>query len=421
MIMMILMTMLLVVLHPTQIQSNDDFNKYVERFQKQYEIGSEEYKYHEQIYDSTLKHIQQHNQLPNQYYQQGVNQFTDQTPSNIFKGYQSSKSSQSSQSSSRTLTQLPFTLDDIQDLPTHIDWRLHNIVSPVKDQGSCGSCWAFATTEIVESSVALHTSQLLELSPQQLVDCVENVQECGGTGGCAGATVELGLEYILQSGGMVLEQSLEYLAKDDRCPYYDHQQYDYQQYDYQHDYHDQMTKTHLRRLFKDSEHPTTTNNNNPNPVASIEGFVTLPTNDYQAVMNAIAKMGPIAVAVDASHWYLYDSGIYTGNPDGTFESDIDHAVVLVGYGTDDETGLDYWLVRNSWGPHWGEDGYIRLLRNAETAQTVETHCAMDTKPLDGSGCALDKNGATVLPKPVLVCALDGILFDVVVPLGGYLV
>lgn len=94
-------------------------------------------------------------------------------------------------------------------------------------------------------------------------------------------------------------------------------------------------------------------------VAKVKNYVKLPQNQQQPLLQAVANYGPIAVSVDASRWALYESGVFDGcnqtNPD------IDHAVLLVGYGTDEKYG-DYWLIRNSWSPQWGEDGYIRLRR-----------------------------------------------------------
>jgi cathepsin L len=117
-------------------------------------------------------------------------------------------------------------------------------------------------------------------------------------------------------------------------------------------------------------------------------------------MNAVATIGPMSISVDASTWHAYSSGIYNGcnqvNPE------IDHAVVLVGYGS--ENGQNYWLVRNSWSASWGEAGYIKLHRGDDEQNT----CGSDIKPLDGSACA----GQT---DPVWVCGTCGILYDTAYP------
>jgi cathepsin L len=196
--------------------------------------------------------------------------------------------------------------------------------------------------------------------------CAPNVNHCGGTGGCNGATAELAFEYYSTSGGIFQEY-----------------QYSYSSY-YGNDYACTL--------------PTGTN-----PVASIDGYVQLPENNYQALMNAIATVGPVSISVDASAWSAYKSGIFDGcnqvNPD------IDHAVVLVGYGEED--GQKYWLVRNSWSPSWGEKGYIRVAR----VDGEEKRCGSDVTPQDGSAC----DGQT---EPVTVCGTCGILYDTAYPLNA---
>jgi cathepsin L len=129
--------------------------------------------------------------------------------------------------------------------------------------------------------------------------------------------------------------------------------------------------------------------------ANISGVVKLPANQYSPLMNAVATLGPISISVDASAWHEYESGVFTGC--NATNIDINHAVVLVGYGTDSKSG-DYWLVRNSWAPTWGEQGYIRIARSSSPK------CGVDNSPLDGTGC---KGG----PSSVSCCGECGILYD----------
>jgi len=133
---------------------------------------------------------------------------------------------------------------------------------------------------------------------------------------------------------------------------------------------------------------------------TIYGFVDLPSNQMAPVMAHIATAGPLGVAVDASTWPSYESGVFKGcnqtNPD------LDHAVQLIGYGTDPKFG-PYWLIRNSWSPLWGEEGYIRIQRFTTTV------CGLDLRPSDGMGC---KGG----PPTVTVCGSCGILYDTNYPL-----
>jgi cathepsin L len=212
--------------------------------------------------------------------------------------------------------------------------------------------------------VALATGLLFNLSPEQIAMCAPNPNHCGGTGGCEGATAEIAFDYLSGSTGLFEEF-----------------QYPYTSY-YGKDF--------------DCLSPVDTN-----PVVKINGYVQLPANNYTALMNAVASVGPVSISVDAD-WGAYESGVFDGcnqaNPD------IDHAVVLVGYG--EENGSKYWLVRNSWAPSWGEKGYIRLARDSND----ESNCGQDTTPQDGTACT----GET---DPVTVCGTCGVLFDSAYPLN----
>jgi len=140
-------------------------------------------------------------------------------------------------------------------------------------------------------------------------------------------------------------------------------------------------------------------------VASITDFEKLPVNDYLSLLNAVAKVGPVAISVDAA-WSDYESGVFKTD---NYNATIDHAVVLVGYGVDADT--PYWLVRNSWSPKWGEGGYIRLFRHTDADKTP---CGIDSNPLDGTGC---KGGPATLPT----CGTSGMLSDSSFPKGGHLI
>merc|ERR1712212_891513 len=221
-----------------------------------------------------------------------------------------------------------------RDLPTSVDWREKGVVSSVKNQGQCGSCWAFATTEMVESYAAIATGSLLELSTQQVTSCSPNPLNCGGVGGCRGSIAQLGFSY-LQLFGHSLEESWPYTSG---------------------------STTETGDCTFDMEATA--------PAVTLAGYDTLPPNDQDAVLSHLAEVGPLAVNVDASQWHSYTGGIFDGC-DFAQNMDLNHVVQMVGYTE------DAWIVRNSWGTGWGEDGYIRLARGNE--------CGTDTKPLDGTG------------------------------------
>jgi len=240
-------------------------------------------------------------------------------------------------------------------LPDSVDWRDKGVVTPVKDQGRCGSCWSFASAETIESMWAISTGKLVELSEQNILDCVENPHHCGGTGGCQGGTAEIAFEYVEQKG----------IASEWTYPYVSYSGKNF------------------------------VCNSGATAFAKVGSYITLPANQPAPLMSAVATLGPIAISVDASSWHFYAGGVFDGC--NQTQPDIDHAVVLVGYGTDDKFG-DYWLVRNSWSPNWGENGYIRIKRE------IVPRCAVDITPGDGTGC----DGG---PTQVTVCGTCGILYD----------
>lgn len=133
--------------------------------------------------------------------------------------------------------------------------------------------------------------------------------------------------------------------------------------------------------------------------ANVTGYIKLPENEYDPLLNAVATTGPVSISVDATNWHAYETGVFTGCNQTVL--DINHNVQLVGYGNDGKQ--DYWLVRNSWAPTWGESGYIRLYRSSHTS------CVLDNTPQDGSGC----NGG---PAQVTVCGECGILYDTCYPI-----
>lgn len=223
---------------------------------------------------------------------------------------------------------IPFDIDDVSTLPKSVDWRAHGVVTPVKNQGICGSCWAFASTAVLESHIAIRTGVLYTLSVQELVSCVPNPRNCGGGGGCSGATGYVAMDFVA-SEGIVDEWQLGYQSYGGDSP-----------------------NCTLENITFPSLRGNVGLPSMMGPRATIEGYAIMPTNDYKATMNALAKMGPLVVAVACSNWHFYSRGVFTDEDKSSRAFDINHAVVLTGYGTDEETGEDYWLIRNSWGPTW---------------------------------------------------------------------
>ncbi|XP_037324642.2 procathepsin L [Pungitius pungitius] len=207
-----------------------------------------------------------------------------------------------------------------------VDYRQMGYVTEVKDQGFCGSCWAFSTTGAIEGQIYKKTGQLVSLSEQNLVDCSRSY----GTYGCSGAWMANAYDYVL-SNGLQSANAYPYTSVDTQPCYYD-----------------------SRRA-----------------VAHIKDYRFIPKGDEQALADAVATVGPITVAIDADHssFLFYSSGIYDEpncNP-----SNLSHAVLLVGYGS--EGGRDFWIIKNSWGSGWGEGGFMRLVRDGRNSCGVASY------------------------------------------------
>lgn len=199
-------------------------------------------------------------------------------------------------------------------LPDSVDWRQKGAVTPVKSQGKCGSCWAFSATGSLEGQHFLSDGQLVSLSEQDLVDCSKKNH------GCDGGNMDLAFEDIKLAGGIDTEASYPYVAHGEQCMF-----------------------------------------NKSNIGATDAGYINIPSGDEAALKAAVAVIGPISVAVDASQasFVHYSGGVYS-DPKCSPTS-LDHGVLVVGYGN--MHGMDYWLVKNSWTEEWGDKGYIYMARN----------------------------------------------------------
>lgn len=214
------------------------------------------------------------------------------------------------------------------ELPKSVDWRQHGYVTPVKDQGHCGSCWAFSSTGALEGQHFKKTGELISLSEQNLVDCSKKY----GNMGCDGGLMANAFKYIRDNHGVDTENSYPYEAHDDKC------------------------------RFK-----------NRTVGADDKGYVELPSGDEKKLVQAIAFKGPISVAIDASQesFRLYEGGVYDEPNCGNQEENLDHGVLAIGYGTDPVHG-DYYLVKNSWSETWGQSGYVKMARNKDNQCGIAT-------------------------------------------------
>lgn len=287
-------------------------------------LFSEWKKTHGKVYDSAAKEakaftafafneekIAAHNSMGLSY-TLGHNEFSDLTSAEFFSMYTGYNASLARASKKKR----PLHVYNVEEkLPNSIDWVASGAVTPVKNQGRCGSCWAFSTTGAIEGAYQIASGSLVSLSEEELVQCDDN-----GDMGCNGGLMDNAFTWVESHG----------LAKESAYPY--------------------TSGTGIRGLCSRTKENE--------GVVTVSGFTDVRQGDEDALRSALAK-GPVSIAIEAdkSAFQLYKSGVLDSSFCG---QKLDHAVLLVGYGTDASLMKDYWKVKNSWGPMWGEEGYIRM-------------------------------------------------------------
>ncbi|KAM3594494.1 uncharacterized protein V6R79_008953 [Siganus canaliculatus] len=302
-----------------------EFHAWKLKFERSYSSPSEEAQ-RKQIWLNNRKTVLVHNILADEgikSYRLGMNYFADMENEEysrlISKGCLGFNASMPRSGSTF------FRLPENTDLPKAVDWREKGLVTDVKDQKQCGSCWAFSATGSLEGQNFKKTGKLVSLSEQQLVDCSTSY----GNMGCGGGLMDYAFKYIQANGGIDTEESYPYKAEDGQC------------------------------------------NFKPDSIgAKCSGYVDVTQGDEDALKEALATIGPVSVAIDASpsSFQLYESGVY--DEADCSSTELDHGVLAVGYGTDN--GRDYWLVKNSWGVGWGNKGYILMSRNKSNQCGIAT-------------------------------------------------
>ncbi|KAL5270734.1 hypothetical protein ACHWQZ_G001421 [Mnemiopsis leidyi] len=214
------------------------------------------------------------------------------------------------------------------NIPDSKDWREENAVTPVKNQGACGSCYSFSTTGALEGACAIKTGKLQSFSEQQIMDCSWQY----GNNGCNGGMFDRAFYYIQQQGGIDSEAAYAYTAKESHTCKYDPK----------------------------------------SKAGQVTGFYYVKQEDENALQAVLALKGPVAIAINAGlrSFQFYSSGVYD---DPTCDATLNHGVLAVGYGTDKDSGKDYFLVKNSWGPDWGLGGYIKMRRNSNNQCGIATY------------------------------------------------
>ncbi|KAL3621558.1 Cysteine protease xcp2 [Castilleja foliolosa] len=284
------------------------FETWVDKHGKKYK--SLEEKWHRfAVFKDNLKHIDETNKVTSNYWL-GLNEFADMSHEEFKQKYLGLKADKLPE---KNVSPQEFKYRDFESLPKSVDWRKKGAVARVKNQGSCGSCWAFSTVAAVEGINQITTGNLTELSEQQLIDCDTNFNN-----GCNGGLMDYAFSYIISNGGLRKEEDYPYVMEEGTCE----------------------------------------ENRGESEVVTITGYHDVPRNDETSLLKALANQ-PLSVAIDASgrDFQFYKAGVY----EGRCGTDLDHGVTAVGYGSE-KKGSDYIIVKNSWGPTWGEKGFIRLKR-----------------------------------------------------------
>ncbi|KAK7324326.1 hypothetical protein VNO77_27859 [Canavalia gladiata] len=289
----------------------ETYQQWMLQFERSYADAAEKEKRFK-IFMKNLEYIENFNNGANKSYELGLNQFADFTNEEFIASRTGLK-----------LPTLPYSSNmapiapilNLTEVPSRMDWREQGAVTNVKNQGQCGCCWAFSAVAAVEGIIKIKTGKLISLSEQQLVDCDKE------NNGCGGGSMDEAFNYMIQNQGLASESNYPYQEMEGTCQ------------------------------------------NVMEYASQISGYEDVASNSEEQLLQAVT-MQPVSVAISVGREFqLYKGGIFNG-PCGT---SLNHAVTIIGYGTNQD-GTKYWLIKNSWGENWGENGYIRFLRDSDDPQ-----------------------------------------------------
>lgn len=298
------------------------FGNFVDHFGKKYK-NQDDYNFRFKVFRDNIQTIELLNRYEQGTATYGITKYTDWTKEEFSSrhGYRPDLKNEN---------ELPFVkavIPDV-DLPIEFDWRNKGAVTPVKNQGLCGSCWAFSVTGNVEGQYAIKHGKLLEFSEQELVDC-DKVDE-----GCNGGLMDNAYRVIEKLGGLESESDYPYEGSDDTC-------------------HFDVNRVEVQ----------------------LTGAVNISHNETDMAKWLMAN-GPISIAINANAMQFYMGGVSHPFKVLCNPNNLDHGVVIVGYGVHTyklfNKTMPYWIVKNSWGQSWGEQGYYRVYRGDGTCGVNQT-------------------------------------------------
>jgi len=290
-----------------------EFERFELRFGRAY-ATSQERAFRFGVFRKRLERIEQVN-AERRPYQLGVNKFTDQTTEELHRRLMAPQDCSATNANDEAIEARAHRTQNAS-----VDWRDQGVVTAVKDQGNCGSCYAFSTTGAVESAYAIKYGKenIRTLSEQQIIDCAGDF----GDMGCNGGLPSQSFQYIMSNKGIDTEDSYPYEGVDGNpCRY-----------------------------------------EVANIGANVVNEMNITEGDESGITDAVANVGPVSIAFDVEDdFFSYSSGIYSSTQCGNKPTDVNHAVLVVGYGTD--SGNPYWIIKNSWGTDFGMDGYFWMAKD----------------------------------------------------------